>query len=261
MRSPAKTPAASACCVCIWIVQAASAGPTGLVPLDDTSDAAAEAGLRSCSLYVEFDDPFDRLVGVVSSHINTDDPAGFYQHWGGTDLAPPAALCDILPLLCSDSFVTMEGHCLNPDYAYLDAQWEMCAFNCAASGPLCEENRLCGQTAGGWSYSNPAEQCAPAEQVPFLVRIGQFTVNQGYDISGVLTVVSTNNGPQDITLDFECFVCPADLNGDGNIGPLDLAALLGSWGQCPGCPADVDGDGEVGPVDLAMLLGAWGPCP
>lgn len=55
--------------------------------------------------------------------------------------------------------------------------------------------------------------------------------------------------------------CPADLNGDGEVGPADLAALLGSWGQCDGCPADVDGDGEVGPTDLAMLLGAWGPCP
>ena len=42
---------------------------------------------------------------------------------------------------------------------------------------------------------------------------------------------------------------------------IEMAALLGSWGECPGCPADLNGDGEVGPVDLAALLGAWGPCP
>lgn len=28
----------------------------------------------------------------------------------------------------------------------------------------------------------------------------------------------------------------------------------------PTCPADFDGDGMVGPFDLAQLLGAWGPC-
>jgi hypothetical protein len=54
--------------------------------------------------------------------------------------------------------------------------------------------------------------------------------------------------------------CPADLDGDGNVGAFDLAMLLGGWGPCPGCPADMDGDGAVGPFDLALLLGDWGPC-
>ncbi len=54
--------------------------------------------------------------------------------------------------------------------------------------------------------------------------------------------------------------CPADLNGDGSVGPFDLAMLLGDWGPCPSCPADLDGDGAVGPFDLALLLGDWGPC-
>lgn len=54
---------------------------------------------------------------------------------------------------------------------------------------------------------------------------------------------------------------PGDLNGDGEVGPGDLAILLGSWGACPqkgACSADLNGDGEVGPPDLAMLLGNWG---
>ena len=57
--------------------------------------------------------------------------------------------------------------------------------------------------------------------------------------------------------------CPADLNGDEEVTPLDLAVLLGSWGTCDDlddCPADLDGNGEVGPFDLAVLLGSWGPC-
>ncbi len=54
--------------------------------------------------------------------------------------------------------------------------------------------------------------------------------------------------------------CPADLDGDGEIGPADLASLLGTWGACEGCPADMNGDGQVDAADLAILLGNWGPC-
>ena len=53
----------------------------------------------------------------------------------------------------------------------------------------------------------------------------------------------------------------ADLNGDGEVGPFDLAFVLGFWGPNPGHPADLVGDGEVGPLDLALVLGNWGPCP
>ncbi|MEE8154218.1 MAG: hypothetical protein V3T53_04575 [Phycisphaerales bacterium] len=28
-----------------------------------------------------------------------------------------------------------------------------------------------------------------------------------------------------------------------------------------GCPADFDGNGNVGASDLLMLLANWGPCP
>jgi hypothetical protein len=30
--------------------------------------------------------------------------------------------------------------------------------------------------------------------------------------------------------------------------------LLSVWGPCPGCPADLDGDGNVGFTDLVFLL-------
>ena len=54
---------------------------------------------------------------------------------------------------------------------------------------------------------------------------------------------------------------PADLDGNGSVGPSDLAILLGAWGSCPpkgSCTADLDGDGSVGPGDLTALLAAWG---
>ncbi len=65
--------------------------------------------------------------------------------------------------------------------------------------------------------------------------------------------------------------CPGNLNDDDEVGPFDLALLLGAWGACadpctPGdpdgtCAPDFDGDCAVGPFDLAIVLGTWGPCP
>ncbi|MCZ6654700.1 MAG: FG-GAP repeat protein [Planctomycetota bacterium] len=61
---------------------------------------------------------------------------------------------------------------------------------------------------------------------------------------------------------YACEDCPADLDGNGDVGPFDLALLLGVWGPCPAvCPEDLSGDCEVGAFDLAILLGSWGPCP
>ncbi len=50
---------------------------------------------------------------------------------------------------------------------------------------------------------------------------------------------------------------PGDLDGDGHVGPTDLAILLGAWGTADPA-ADFDGNGTVGAADLAILLGYWG---
>ncbi len=55
--------------------------------------------------------------------------------------------------------------------------------------------------------------------------------------------------------------CPADLDGDGSVGVVDLLMLLGAWDTDPGGPPDFDGDGTVGVADLLVLLGLWGSCP
>lgn len=45
-----------------------------------------------------------------------------------------------------------------------------------------------------------------------------------------------------------------DLNGDGAVNGIDLAALLACWGTpC----ADIDGNGQTDGADLAALLAAW----
>jgi hypothetical protein len=50
----------------------------------------------------------------------------------------------------------------------------------------------------------------------------------------------------------------ADLDGDGSVGPADLAALLALFGPAtPGGPGDIDGSGNVDALDLATLLSRW----
>ena len=56
-----------------------------------------------------------------------------------------------------------------------------------------------------------------------------------------------------------------DIDGNGVVGPQDVALLLNAWGVVPtgvafdprALDADLDGNGEVGATDIAMLLGSW----
>lgn len=54
--------------------------------------------------------------------------------------------------------------------------------------------------------------------------------------------------------------CAADVDGDGQVGFVDLVRVLDAWGDCDGCSTDLDGSGDVGLADLVLLLAAWGPC-
>ncbi len=61
--------------------------------------------------------------------------------------------------------------------------------------------------------------------------------------------------------EFQGIPCPWDLDGDGNVGIIDLLTLLAEFGFCDGSPADFDDDGCVTFVDLLALLFNFGPCP
>lgn len=74
---------------------------------------------------------------------------------------------------------------------------------------------------------------------------GDFTISVGY-------VHVLNTEPAN---------CVGDIDGDGIVGPADLAQLLGGWGPNPDHPADLNGDDVVNATDLAQLLGGWGSCP
>ncbi len=82
---------------------------------------------------------------------------------------------------------------------------------------------------------------------------GQFSVNDVLNASDLTIVIAWNS-----VLGAEC---PWDLDGGGDVGILDLLALLAAWGTDPGGPPDFNGDGDVGILDLLTLLANWGPCP
>ena len=52
-----------------------------------------------------------------------------------------------------------------------------------------------------------------------------------------------------------------DLDGDCEVGVVDLLILLGTWGPCDNCedcPSDLNADCVVGVADLLILLANWG---
>ncbi len=53
--------------------------------------------------------------------------------------------------------------------------------------------------------------------------------------------------------------CPGDIDGDGDVGVLDLTAVILAWGSDDPM-ADVTGDGVVGFDDLAEIILTWGAC-
>lgn len=113
-------------------------------------------------------------------------------------------------------------------------------------------------TVANWAaMGNAAEyeirwQAPGANVGPVTFYAAGNAINNNFNLTGDI-IYLTN-----VTAQFNS--CPADLDGDGQVGASDLAQLLGSWGPGGGA-ADLDGNGSVNAADLALLLGAWGACP
>jgi hypothetical protein len=109
-------------------------------------------------------------------------------------------------------------------------------------------------------------QSTSKEFVEFL-RDENFTNSKGQEVYDLWN----ENGKcppevmQTATIQLAGPACPADIDGDGDVGVTDFLVLLAEWGPCPDppdpCPSDLDGDGDVGVTDFLVLLAQWGPCP
>ena len=259
--------------LCAWgvlsltIVPASSADFIGLVTVnnDDPDTAALCNGaggaevpdpLTVCNVFAVFDEPSDKLLSVGFADITTTDADGFFQHPAGTFKPYDCSLLTEFPDLICDSYVAIGIVCdAGDDATAPDSDFDIVEFN---------EN---GHLVGGWFVSRPFNQQGVAGTWPDLaVLVAQLSMNEGQSVSGTLTLFWLEEGGGvfvEADLLLECpgpVECPADLDGNAQVGPFDLALLLGNWGACAGCPADLDGNGEVGPLDLALLLDTWGAC-
>lgn len=132
-------------------------------------------------------------------------------------------------------------------------------FNCADPDAVAIDNAVWqSEVAGGaisWSTSTNPIRWGTMYNFRFDADVppAHATATVGLFRTGSPTVVTGETmGPL-----VACQGNP-DCNGDGTVGPADLAILLANWGPCVCCVADINEDGTVGPLDLAMLLANWG---
>ena len=97
----------------------------------------------------------------------------------------------------------------------------------------------------------------PADAEPLSAQPVTLVNEMVTDYSFTTFDVTVESGEIAVTSDT---ICNEDVDGDGNVGFLDLITVLTDWGNCPGCPADLDGSGSVGNSDLIRVLAAWGGC-
>ncbi len=239
--------------LCLAMAGSTSADPVGLV-VKNVTTFSSPPGTWTCKVYVQFDDPSDRLLSVALSNIRTNDPSGFYQHPQGlSDTAPPQFLVDLYPDLAYDSFVTI-GLDVVPiggaDGTNPDPDWDSWQFN----------NN--GQTSGGWYNGAPSNgQGDPDANLQVLVA--QLTIDKGSFIVGDVSVLY-NSGWQvfsDCFQFYPCFTCVGDLNCDESVDQADLVILRAALGPNPCHPADLNGDGVVDRADEDILRSNWGRCP
>lgn len=88
-------------------------------------------------------------------------------------------------------------------------------------------------------------------------------VLDAYEIAtGVLSDGNSNGVPDCCEAAPICLPCAGDVDGNGEVNGVDLAAILAAWGttgaKYPG--SDANRDGAVNGGDLAQVLSDWGPC-
>lgn len=238
---------------------------TDVAICSDTSNPYIDEPLAVCNIYAVFDENPSWLLSVGNSGIyvfDGDEVDVFYQHPLGSDTSYLCDLEDEFPSIVCDSYIAIGWRCdpagTFPDGTAPDPDFDTDAFN----------NN--GHVVGGWFNASPPNGTAQGFTGVYdegRLLVAQLAVAEGLDVSGIADIYWFDIDAGDVILEsdlpFECLavdLCPADLDGSGDVGAGDLAILLGSWGVCADCPADLDGDGSVGAGDLAQLLGAWGPC-
>lgn len=189
-----------------------------------------------CHVFVQFDNPDDKLHVVGLARVVTDAPGGFVQVLAGQideDLPPDAAAITFAPELVCDSFVTI-GRSNSPaglgECGAVAPDFDSAAF------------RTSGQLVGSWYCENPSsQQGLPAADLSMLVA--QLTVPAGAAVSGEISIFYNTGTDAPFTASFEC-VRSGPLFQDCLQGPVKAASV-----GCDGI--DFDGDDDVDLQDFA----------
>jgi hypothetical protein len=218
------------CCAESWDLACAAsaaicAGPCSAVPQNDdcTTPIAAAVGIN--------DFRNTRATGTTETTCGTIYSDVFFSYTASTDEPVTISLCE----KDGGSALISGG-----DSGDLDVR--LAVFDgCGGSLIACNDD-ACGVRSKltftptlGASYSIVIGSSSPDDDI------------YGQGIGAFALIVGEPGGGE----------CVADLNGDGQVGAQDLAALLGAWDAEAG---DLNGDGTTNAQDLAALLTAWGPC-
>ena len=237
-----------------------------VVAVDATNAEAQALGLIVTHVYATGDNVTegDALLIVDDANIDATGDTTFFQSSLGGDTPPDPEDVQSDPPLAYDTFVAV-NLLTDDDGASED------------DVSLTEDFTMTDTTIdGGWFALYPQTQReavdiseATGESAQFGVLISQTSLEvpcesppTGY--AGTLRLyTSTHEGGslQGVQAEVQFSVCPADLNGSGDVAQDDLIILIGTWGPCPGCAADFNYDDVVDNIDLVYLLESWGACP
>lgn len=111
-------------------------------------------------------------------------------------------------------------------------------------GAACPDLPVCGSpTAGSCSAERATPACEDAECCVAVCTVDGYCCDTAWDATCVKAARMLCQSP-------------GDVDGDGSVGPVDLAIVLNQWGDS-GVPADIDGSGVVDAGDLSVVLANW----
>jgi hypothetical protein len=145
---------------------------------------------------------------------------------------------------CSDA-KTSACACAVDSYC-CEVEWDtLCAAIATVyCGAACPDLPVCGSpTAGSCAIAHATPACDDAECCVAVCTVDAFCCDSAWDA----TCVKERRA---------LCLASGDIDGDGAVGPVDLAIVLNQWGES-GVAADLDGSGVVDAGDLSIVLADW----
>jgi hypothetical protein len=181
----------------LMVSASASAGFSHIAYQDVDYLEAEDDSLFVCQIFAVFDSPTDTVLSVFGSPASmmdpahplmftTDDPLGFHNEAGGSDLPPNSTLLPLIPQLKWDSYLTI-GTMVDDPGNPLD--------NITTIGLPALSGTSFSTTNGSWFTAGPQAVGLAGNHAGNAVLLAQLVVRDGYSIGGVINIQIDPNGP------------------------------------------------------------------